>query len=300
MRRKGSLRSDILAGVLGILACGPAQAAEPGSARPHVRIAGIVLRWIRADKELNWRRVEPLIREAARHGAQLVCTTECFLDGYAILALEENTLSADTYRKLAEPIPSGSYFQLLAALARELKIHLVAGMIEADRPWVFNTAVLIGPDGMLIGKYHKQRLLHETVANTPGKASPVFATPYGKVGIMICADRADKAIVRRYCDRGADFLLCPSGGMFGPRTNDPLVQSQSRANKTPIIFVHPVEFLVTGPDGSILARTILDDDDEKTKPVPLAISATEAGGARDFKKVFYFDLPLPRKPMGGD
>src|SRR2546428_954142 len=49
---------------------------------PSVRVAGIVLKWIRADKEANFRRVEPMIREAAAHGAKIVCTTECFLDGY--------------------------------------------------------------------------------------------------------------------------------------------------------------------------------------------------------------------------
>ena len=49
-----------------------------------VRVAGIVLKWIRADKEANFRRAEPRIREAAADGAQIVVTTECFLDGYAI------------------------------------------------------------------------------------------------------------------------------------------------------------------------------------------------------------------------
>ncbi len=60
-----------------------ALATEPGPPST-VRVAGVVLKWIRTDKEANLRRVEPMIREAAARGAEIVCTTECFLDGYAI------------------------------------------------------------------------------------------------------------------------------------------------------------------------------------------------------------------------
>src|SRR4051812_17241950 len=57
--------------------------ASPASAREGpastVRVAGIVLKWVRGDKEANQRRIEPMIREAARNGAQVIVTTECFL-----------------------------------------------------------------------------------------------------------------------------------------------------------------------------------------------------------------------------
>ena len=184
----------------------------------------------------------------------------------------------------AEPLPDGKYYRRLAALAQELKVHLVAGMLEADGQRRYNTAVLIGPDGKLIGKYRKQKLGHELVRNTPGDASPVFKTPYGRVGLMICADRTEKNIVARFRENGADFMICPSGGMFGPKTNDPIVQSRSRENKFHVIFVHPAEFLVTGPDGSIVKRTILGDR--------LLIPAKEAGAQHDKNRVFYFDLPI--------
>ena len=84
-------------------------------------------------------------------------------------------------------------------------------------------------------------------------------------------------------DKEANFLICPSGGMFGPKTNDPIVRARSRENRIHIIFVHPAEFLVTGPDGSILQRTILGDR--------LLIAPEEADGETDRNRVFYFDLP---------
>lgn len=259
---------------------------ESGDKKATVRVAGIVLKWIRTDKEANFRRAEPMIRKAAAEGAKIVVTTECFLDGYAIA---DKSIPLETYRALGEPIPEGRYFKRLAALAERLNIHLVAGMLEADGDKRYNTAVLIGPDGRLIGRYHKQKLGHESVRNTPGKESSVFETPYVRVGLMICADRTEEAIVRRFRQGGADFLICPSGGMFGPKRNDPIVQSRSRENQIHIIFVHPAEFLVTGPDGSIVDRTILGDR--------LLIAPQQAGKAADRNRVFYFDLPLVRRSV---
>lgn len=255
--------------------------APPGS----VRVAGLVVRWVRGDKEANYRRVEKMIREAAAKGAGIVVTTECFLDGYAIA---DRSIPLDEYRALGEPIPDGVYFKKLAALAAELKIYIVAGMTEADGDERYNAVVLIGPDGRLIGKYRKQNLGHELGRNTPGKLSPVFSTPFGKVGVMICADRTDPAIVRRFCDRGADFLICPSGGMFGPKSNDPIVQSRSRENKVHIVFVHPVEFLVTGPDGGVLKRALTGEN--------LLVTRAERDGKRDQRHICYFDLPVASGP----
>lgn len=246
-----------------------------------VRVAGIVLPWIRGDKQANFRRAEPMIREAAARGAGIVCTTECFLDGYAIA---DKGIPLDVYRALGEPIPRGPYFTRLAALADELDIHLVVGMLEADGEARYNTAVLLGPDGTLIGKYRKQRLEHESVRNAAGDASTVHSTPWGGAGVMICADRRDPALVARFRENGAAFLLCPSGGMFGPRDNDPIVQQRSRENALPIVFVHPAEFLVTGPDGTILDRAVLGDR--------LEITREEAGGEKDRSRVFCIDLPV--------
>lgn len=264
--------------------------AAPVSQKPHersVRIAGIVLKWIRADKEANFRRAEPMIRQAAAGGAQIVCTTECFLDGYAIA---DKSIPLDVYRSLGEAIPEGTYFKRLAALARELKVVLVAGMLEADGEARYNTAVLISPEGNLLGKYRKQHLEHELVRNRPGTSSSVFETPYGRVGLLICADRRLPEIAGRMKQGGAELLICPSGGMFGAKSNDWILQARSRETGLPIVFVHPAEFLVTGPDGSVLQQTVLGDI--------LLVSPADAGASKDANRVFYFDLPLRRIGAG--
>ena len=119
--------------LLTIVACfiGPWRAhADEGLAKPlksdSVRVAGIVLKWLRTDKAANFRRAEPMIHQAAAAGAQIVCTTECFLDGYAIA---DKSIPLQTYRELGESIPGGKYFRRLSKLADELNIHLIAGML---------------------------------------------------------------------------------------------------------------------------------------------------------------------------
>src|SRR5512139_1746204 len=197
-----------LAALLAFCACLSAnrvvaeQAPQPPAKPPTVRVAGVVLKWLRGDKEANYRRVEPLIREAAAHGAQVVCTTECFLDGYAIA---DKSIPLERYRALGERIPQGEYFRRLASLAKELRIFLIVGMLEADAEQRFNTAALISSQGELVGKYHKQQLEHEAVRNTAGNQSSVFDTPFGKIGVMICADRRFQDVVAGFCERGAEF-----------------------------------------------------------------------------------------------
>ena len=88
-----------------------------------VRVAGVVLKWVRGNKAANYRRAELVIREAAAGGAKIVCATECFLDGYAIA---DKSIPLDTYRALGENIPDGPYFQKLARLASELQVYLIA------------------------------------------------------------------------------------------------------------------------------------------------------------------------------
>jgi predicted amidohydrolase len=284
----------IAAAVLAVATAAPAadQPQTAGSSRTEpnasasvtvqrVKVAGIVLKWLPSAKDANYERAEKLIVEAAQSGAQLVCTTECFLDGYAI---KDKSIPLDEYRALGEPIPSGKFFRRLAELADRLDIFLVAGLLEADEELRYNTAVLIDPDGKLIGKYRKQRLGHESVRNTPGTETPVFHTPFGNVGIMICADRQDADLVKRLAGGGAQLLICPSGGMFGAKSNDPIVQARSKENGVPILFVHPAEFLVTDARGEIRSRHLLGDR--------LEISNREIGGEQDLNEVYFFDVQI--------
>jgi predicted amidohydrolase len=143
----------IAAMAIAFLVCaGAPDASGSAPAGSSVRVAGIVLKWVPGDRAANYRRAERLIREAAGNGARIVCTPESFLDGYSI---RNPSLSTEQFRSLAEPVPNGVYFGRLQRLADELGIYLIAAITELDGEKVYNSAVLVGPDGKLIGTYRK-------------------------------------------------------------------------------------------------------------------------------------------------
>jgi hypothetical protein len=105
-----------------------AGAERPGQARDGARgVAHAQVGARRQGRELSPARSHD--PRGRRQGAKIVVTTECALDGYAIA---DRNIPLDDYHALGGLIPDGTYFKKLAALAKELKIYLVAGMTEAD------------------------------------------------------------------------------------------------------------------------------------------------------------------------
>ena len=145
----------------------------------------------------------PLIAEAAKHQADLIVLPETLTYYGTGLKMHE----------CAEPIPgpSTAYF---GQLAREHRVHLVAGLIEKDALAIYNVAVLIGPDGALIGKYRKVCLPRSEIEAglTPGTDYPVFDTAIGKIGLMICYDGFFPEVARALSVKGAEIIAWPVWG----------------------------------------------------------------------------------------
>jgi predicted amidohydrolase len=270
-----------------------------------VRIAGIVLKWVRMDKEANYRRGAKMIREAAAGGAQIVITSEGFLDGFMN---GDRTIPLSMYQSLAERIPDGEYCKRFTNLAKELKIHLAIGAAEFDDGRTYNTVALFGPDGRLIGKHRKTKMNpFEAIRDTPGDKATVLDTPHGRVGFRICYERGFPDLVKGTCDAGADYVFFVSGGTFGPG-NTRTVQARSRENGRYMVFVHPSQFLVTAPDGSIAKEVTVGErgqhppenfvqcDALNTYAVTrgMLVITEQIGTAVDENRVVYFDLPLRR------
>jgi predicted amidohydrolase len=219
----------------------------------YVRIAGIILKWIPKEPEKNFERVVKLIREASSKGAKIVCTTESFLDGYSI---RDNNLTIEEFRLLAEPIPEGKYITKLQQLVAELDIYLIAGLSELSGEKIFNSAVLIDTTGIILGIYRKKYLWgYENKKYSAGDIFPVFETKFGKLGMMICYDRHKTESIMELKENGAEIVFCLAGGGFGSE-NDNVVSQRSKESKIPIVFVHPIEFLVTGSTGEILEQSL--------------------------------------------
>ena len=149
------------------------------------------------------RQFAPLLAEAALQKANLVVLPET-------LTCTGNGLS---YLAAAEPIP-GPSTEYFSQLARTNDLHIVAGLVERDGHLIYNTSVLVGPDGKLIGKYRKVTLPRAEIEAgvTPGTDYPVFDTKLGKVAMMICYDGFFPEPARQLSARGAEIIAFPVAG----------------------------------------------------------------------------------------
>lgn len=156
-----------------------------------------------AENERNLDACLARMDEAATAGAQLLVLPECAIPGYMFD-------SADEALPFAEEIP-GQTTETLERECRRLGLHVVCGLLERDGDALRNTAVLVGPDG-LIGTYRKTHLPFLGVDRfvTPGDALPVFETPLGRIGIEICYDLRFPEVTRTLALKGADIVAHPT------------------------------------------------------------------------------------------
>ena len=114
--------------------------------------------------------------------------------------------------ELPEPIPGGPTYERFAERARANRLYVAYSQRERAGDRVYNTAVLIGRQGELLGKYRKMHLAPGEVAEVdPGDLGyPVFACDFGRVAIGICMDIHFPEMWRIYALEGADVLLWPT------------------------------------------------------------------------------------------
>ncbi len=161
----------------------------------------------RSTTEQNLDHYVKFIEEAGKQGADLVCLPE----GITVV----NT--GKKYIDVAEPVP-GPTTQRLGAAAKDCSLYVVAGIYEKEGDTVYNTAVLMGREGELIGVYRKVALPREEIEGgiTPGDSFPVFETDFGKVGMMICWDVHFPEPARVLARGGAEIILLPIWGGVEP------------------------------------------------------------------------------------
>lgn len=176
--------------------------AERGLASPVV--ACVQMEPHVGEKQANVARSIKLIEEAAEHGASLVVLPELANTGYVFSDRDE----AFT---LAEDVPSGETALAWADAAQRLGVHVVAGIAERDRVRLYNSALLVGPSG-IVGTYRKLHLWNnENLFFEPGnKGVPVFHTPLGRIAIAICYDGWFPEVYRLAATQGADLVCVPT------------------------------------------------------------------------------------------
>ena len=161
------------------------------------------------DIKKNLKKAIGLIEKAAGEGAELVCLPEYLPTG----------LVSDRSDELSESIP-GESTELLGEAAEQNGVFVVFSMAEKFDGDLYNTAVLLGPEGEIIGKHRKMhRFLEEKEFVTPGRDYTVVDTDLGKLGLMVCYDAVFPELSRNLALLGAEVLLIPSNwpDPFGPQ-----------------------------------------------------------------------------------
>lgn len=151
----------------------------------------------------NCRLFEPLIAEAASKKADLIVLPET-LTYYSL---------GKSFVDVAETIP-GPSTQYFGSLAKKHNLYIVAGLVEREKHLIYNVAVLLGPDGEIVGKYRKVSLPRGEIAAgiAPGHEYPVFETRFGKVGMMVCYDGFFPEPAHQLTMRGAEVIAWPVWG----------------------------------------------------------------------------------------
>lgn len=193
-----------------------------------VRIALATLSTKVGDKEKNIKKALNIIDYAVENGAELIGFGECYTSGYS---------GEEIIKKLAEPIP-GETTDIFSKKAREHECYIIMGLPERKGTKCYNTAALIGPNGV-IGTYQKTFLGSGDVKQfTPGTNYPVWDTALGKVGIMICYDAFFPEVARVLALKGAELIVCPAASCISQRDFNKYIPARAAENTVYVAFVN--------------------------------------------------------------
>jgi predicted amidohydrolase len=137
-------------------------------------------------------------------GADLLVLPELCNSGY-------NFESAEQAWATSEEVGDSVFVQHLASLCVQHGFHIVSGFNERDEEHLYNSAILVGPQGYL-GRYRKLHLfLNEKDFFLPGNVGlPVFDLGPCRVGMLVCFDWIFPEVWRSLALQGADVICHPS------------------------------------------------------------------------------------------
>jgi N-carbamoylputrescine amidase len=171
---------------------------------------GLVQMSAGGDIKLNLDKALAGIASAAKKGADVVCLQELFRTRYF-----PQSEDAENF-KLAETIP-GPTTDALGRLAKKKKVVVIGSVFEQRSAGIYhNTAVVIGADGSIMGKYRKMHIpddpcFYEKFYFTPGDLGFLsFDTAVAKIGVLICWDQWFPEAARLTALSGAEILFYPT------------------------------------------------------------------------------------------
>ncbi|HLJ87831.1 MAG TPA: nitrilase-related carbon-nitrogen hydrolase [Candidatus Angelobacter sp.] len=187
----------------------------------HVRVAVVQAASVAFDYRQTLLKTADLAAQAAKEGAEIVLFPEAFISGYprgldfgAAVGSRTDAGREDfrRYWESAIDVP-GPAVDALAEAARQNSIYLVVGVIERDRGTLYCCVLFFGSDGTFLGKHRKlmptasERLIW---GYGDGSTMPVFHTPHGRLGAVICWENY-MPLMRTYMySQGIEIYCAPT------------------------------------------------------------------------------------------
>ena len=195
------------------------------------------------------------VDEAASRGATFIVLPEAAVTGYAFASLSEALTVARKARPLAEAA--------LAGLAAKHRVTIVCGTIEPDADEVYNTALILLPDGRHY-RYRKMHLPYLGVDRyaTPGPDAPaVIETDGLRFGVLVCYDLRFPEAARICALEGADLIALPTNWPVGVEFH-PELFAPARANENHC-YLLAADRVGTERGTTFMGRSLLVDYDGK-------------------------------------
>ncbi len=291
------------------------------SSKPKTVTLGLLQHACSADPKANLKKTLSLVDQAAKKGAQIICTQEMVTSQYFCQSEEHR------FFDLAEPIPGPS----TAAFQKAAKKHgvvIIASLFEKRASGLYhNTAAIIDADGKLLGIYRKMHipddpLFYEKFYFTPGDTGfKAWDTKFGKIGVLICWDQWYPEAARLTAMQGAEILFYPTAIGWHPAEKkeygvnqhgawETIQRSHAVANGCYVAAVNRIghevidgvggdglEFwgqtFVAGTSGQILAKASIDKEEVLIVPLELGkvdVTRTHWPFLRDRRIDAYGDL----------
>jgi nitrilase len=173
------------------------------------------------DRERTIEKLSTLAHEAAMQGANLVLFPEAFVSAYprgldfgAVVGSRTDTGREDfrRYWESSVDVP-GPAFDHLSRTAHTNNIYLIVGVVERDAGTLYCTVLFFAPDGSFLGKHRKvmptasERLVW---GYGDGSTLPVFATPFGRLGAVICWENYMPLLRTTMYSKGIQLYCAPT------------------------------------------------------------------------------------------
>ncbi len=237
----------------------------------EITIATVQMKPAVGESEDNLVKMSDFVSKiASQQKVDLIVFPELVTSGYEL---------GVRFTELAQRIP-GPTVNLMAQRAAEFGVYIAFGLVTKEKveSVLYNSAVMVGPDGELVGSYNKVHLRgEERMAFREGFRMPVFETEIGNIGLMLGWDLAFPEVARSLTLEGAEIIAVlanwEDGQMDEWRT---YLQSRALENAVYVAGSNRVgedvtlkfggSSMIVGPRGKVFASLADEKDPESSEP----------------------------------